>query len=127
MNPDRIELTAPDEYVQLVVTATLKDGTTTDVTHRAEVRSDASIVQVDGSLIQAVANGQTAIQVQLGERVTEIPVTVELPTGPFIPDFRRDVNPVLTRLAGPVTVRLAANRDSSSRCAGTILCLMFAH
>ncbi len=96
--PTIIHFTGPADYAQLVITATLGDGLTLDVTDQALIECDASMLRVDGSLVQPVSGGKTELVVRAGNQVTTIPVTIYLPDAPFVPDFRRDVNPVLTRL-----------------------------
>ncbi len=98
VSPAEITFDSLTDYAQLVITATLPDGSQQDVTHSVSIDCDASVVQCADSLVQVVDNGQTELLIQVADQSVTVPVTVELPDSPLVPEFARDINPVLTKL-----------------------------
>ena len=98
ISPGNIEFQLPTDYVQLVIQAINEDdGTVFDVSHVVTIQTRDEVVSVDGSLVQPVANGTTELLVEYGGQTIVIPVQVKLPDS-FLPEFTRDVDPILTRL-----------------------------
>ncbi len=126
VSPASIRFRSPADYAQLVVTATLADGSRQDVTEWVSIDSDASVTRLGGSLVQPAGSGQTELLVRLGPHTSVVPVSVEIPDTPFVPDFRRDVNPVLTKLgcnAGTCHGSAGGKQGLNCRCADTTRCL----
>ncbi|MEM7456723.1 MAG: DUF1549 domain-containing protein [Planctomycetota bacterium] len=98
VSPETIELTRPVDYSQLVIQAVMSDGSTLDVTSRANLAYDENLVRVDGGFVQAVRDGSTEIKIHLGGQSTSVPVSVGVESSDYSPDFVQDINPVLTRL-----------------------------
>lgn len=95
--PESVKFNNPSDYAQVVVRANLADGSQCDITPWVKINADPSIVSVSGSLIQAVGNGETSIQLQYEGFNQTIPVLVNLPDQ-WKPDFVQDVNPILTKV-----------------------------
>ncbi len=98
-SPDQIMLRNPFDYVQLVVTATLDSGESIDVTRAVTFRFDANITRVTRrGLVLARGDGQTELRIEFGGQTLVVPVTVTGVGSPFVPDFIRDVAPVIAKL-----------------------------
>ncbi|MGI9518952.1 MAG: DUF1549 domain-containing protein [Pirellulaceae bacterium] len=97
VSPANIKFTSPTDYVQLVVQAELVDGSSIDVTPFISLNTDASVISIEGSLIQPTGNGNTELVIDMAGQSHSVPVAVDMEMA-FQPDFRRDVNPVLTKL-----------------------------
>lgn len=97
ITPDRIALTSPYAYAQLVATGTLADGSTVDVSELIEIADNQAFVTEPGGLIRPTKDSKGTVQVRVGDTVKEIAFEF---TGQshFEVDFVRDVNPVLSRL-----------------------------
>ncbi len=100
VHPAAVSLTGSDEAVQLVVTATLTDGTLADLT------SDARYAVADGKSAAALAggrvlprdNGTSEIVVQFGGQSVRVPLVVK-GMGDNLPlNFTNQVVPVFTKL-----------------------------
>ena len=99
--PKFIRFQQPTDYVQLVVQLINPDGTAFDVTDAAVLTIDNAPIAVAGSFVQPepqINSGEGTLKVEFAGRSTDIPVTVQLPAELRISDFRRDVNPILTKL-----------------------------
>jgi len=97
--PESIRITTPSDYAQLLLTATLTDGTEVDVTRQAawSVAGDVGAVSPSG-LFAPRQDGQGQVVALVGGQRAEIPVTVTGIEADDHVDFIRDVNPVLARL-----------------------------
>lgn len=97
--PDKIRLTSPFEYVQLLVTAKLESGDRIDATRLAQTQVAADAVRISQSgVVTAVSDAATTIAVKLADQVVTIPVETSGIGAEVHPDFIRDVNPVLSRV-----------------------------
>ena len=102
ISPQTIELRGPTEYAQFVVMAKTSDGEPPiDVTHAVNFRladtPENPLVEIKNALVQPLLNGQGTLLAEYGGHQVSIPVSVEMPDA-FEPEFRKDVNPVLTKL-----------------------------
>lgn len=95
--PERIRLTSPYAYAQLVATGTLADGSTIDVSEFIEITDNEAFVTEPGGLIRPTKDAQGTVQVQVGDVTAEIAFEFT-DQSHFEVDFVRDVNPVLSRL-----------------------------
>ncbi len=95
--PDLIELDSPYAYSQLVIIATLHDGSTRDVTRDCKIEAPAWTSVTANGLVRGVADGKGELTIRLGKLFATIPLTSGN-TGKGKVDFVRDVNPVLSRL-----------------------------
>jgi len=97
--PERIRLTSPFDYVQLLITAKLTGGDRVDATRIAQTQAVVASVTISpGGIVRAVADGTTSLVVTLGDQTRTIPVEVDGVAAEFHPDFIRDVNPLLSRV-----------------------------
>jgi WD40 repeat protein/mono/diheme cytochrome c family protein len=97
--PSSIRIAKPMEYAQVLLTATLADGARLDATRLAawRVEGDVGQVSTDGRFTPAKGGAGKVVAEFSGQRV-EIPVEVAGLEGSYVPDFIRDVNPILSRL-----------------------------
>ena len=97
--PRSIRIAKPMEYAQILLTATLPDGARWDATRLAawRVEGDVGQVSTDGRFTPAKGGAGKVVAEFSGQRV-EIPVEVAGLEGSYVPDFIRDVNPILSRL-----------------------------
>ncbi len=98
VSPEAIEFNLPTDYAQCVVQAVYEDGSTVDVTRQAEFKSDGESVIVNQSLVQAAQAGSGVVAVEFQGLSNSIPVNCQIVVAPFVPDFVRDVNPVLSKV-----------------------------
>ncbi len=104
VRPEQIALTGPFATTQLVVTATLEDGSTRDVTRIVEVSqvreadTPALVAVSPTGLVTPAQDGQARLQIALGDRAVEVPAIVQGIRHPDPVDYIRDVTPVLSRL-----------------------------
>lgn len=97
ITPDRVRIESPYDYVQLIATGTLPDGSTIDVTTAIQIGDQESIVAESGGLIRPTKNGEGTLEIRVGEIATTVPFEFS-GQAEFDVDFIRDVNPVLSRL-----------------------------
>ena len=96
--PGAIDLNHPGSYVQLVVQARAADGSLFDVTDRISLEQEDPVLYANGAFLQPAQNGKSKLSIQYGGLTKSIDVAVQLPSQTPEIDFRRDVNPVLTKL-----------------------------
>ncbi len=98
LNTDKVTLSGPIDYRQILVTAELSDGSTLDVTRIAEYRWEGNAASLEPrGVIRPVAPGESKLHVQMEGHKATVEVSVLKPEGRSI-DFIHDVNPVLSRL-----------------------------
>ncbi len=107
--PESIRITNASDYAQMLITATIPDEGRIDegridegridatglVTWRLE--GDVAAVSAEG-LIRPARNGTGTVTAEMGNRQVAIPIEVTGMDGRYVPDFVRDVKPVLSRL-----------------------------
>ena len=99
VEPPSIVLNDPFDAVQLVISGTLADGSTVDLTRTAALTLSAPIADISGSgFATPLADGMASLAIEVGGRSAEVPVTVKNLSEAFDVEFVRDVNPVLSRL-----------------------------
>jgi WD40 repeat protein len=98
-SPTSIEIKDPTQYAQLAITANLSTNDTVDVTRIAKWTVEGNIgeVSVRGLFTPSTDGAGKLVAVVGGKRV-EIPVVVDGLKKPFVPDFIKDVNPVISHL-----------------------------
>ena len=96
VEPSELLFTSPYDYAQLVVTATLTDGRSVDVTHASEYVVPDGALAIDSGLVRPATDAEGVGRVRFGEREAEFTIRGE-GIGDASVDFRRDVNPVLSR------------------------------
>jgi len=98
IQPDRLELSGPQDRQRLLVTAVYADGSRRDVTREASmVSAQPRVANVLLGECYPAAHGETEVIATFAGRSASIPVTVGSDTG-GAPSFVKDVLPLLTRL-----------------------------
>jgi hypothetical protein len=98
VHPKKVELAGPFGYTQLLVTATLDNGETMDVTRIAQFVYKKEIVSLTRGLVRTAGDGNTDITVTLGEQSVKVPVVVSGFNDDKPISFVTDVQPVLSKL-----------------------------
>ena len=97
--PDKVRLTGPADYTQLLVVARLDTGDQIDATRLSQFVPAGSAVSVSPTgTVRAVANGTELLTVKLADQSVSVPVEVVAVSDEFHPDFIRDVGPILSRV-----------------------------
>jgi WD40 repeat protein len=97
--PAQLKITKATEYAQLLATATMKDGTTADVTRIAtlSVKGDAVTIDKRG-MVRPDRDGKATVSVSYKGKTTTIPVEVAGMNIAFKPDYVRDIMPIVSKL-----------------------------
>lgn len=99
VRPNSVSLTGPFEYSQLLITATLANGETADVTRIATIDGPKTgLVAISAGLVRARADGHGDISVSLGQQTIKVPVEVKDSQANKPVSFVTDVQPVLGKL-----------------------------
>lgn len=95
-----VTLSSPYEYVQLLVTAILKDGSSVDVTRFAEFDATENLGVADHGLARPLSNGDGKLTIRFGGQEQTVPVSINFAATEKSEavNFVRDVNPVLSRV-----------------------------
>jgi Protein of unknown function (DUF1549)/Protein of unknown function (DUF1553) len=97
LEPAELKLTGPTGYLQVLATATMKDGTVADATRA--VKWEAEIVEISpAGVLVPKGDGAGKLRAVLGGVSVEAPVTVSGTAGEFVPDYIRDVTPIISRI-----------------------------
>ncbi len=97
--PTEIALSQQLDYVQLLLTATLDNGETVDVTGVATITPDAPFVAVSPlGVVTPIQDGQTSIHCRFGKATIAIPATVRNANAPLHVDYVHDVMPVISKM-----------------------------
>jgi hypothetical protein len=97
VRPAKVELTGPFAYAQLVVTATLDNGETADVTRIATIAPPGLAIAA-GGLVRPAGDTTGDITVSLGGQTVKVPVTVTGFKADKPVSFVTDVQPALGKL-----------------------------
>ncbi len=99
LQPAKIRLTSPNDYVQLLVTARLESGDTMDVTRMVKftLGADNSEISPRG-ILRPLRNGSTQVTVALEGKTAQAALDVSGQAKGYQADFIRDVNPVIAKL-----------------------------
>ncbi|MFP6877839.1 MAG: DUF1549 domain-containing protein [Roseibacillus sp.] len=99
VEPREIAFGGSNEYVHMLVTATLKNGGVADVTRQVKVDPAGGLVEVsDRGRVQPLRDGQGTLVVSLGGQKINIQVHVAGSLGIHVPEYVRDVKPVISRM-----------------------------
>ena len=101
--PAEIVLDGPLTYVQALVTGTLQDGSTVDLTRAVQWTPPSFVAITPQGILRPVTDGQGELKVSFGAQsasasIVATDLAASAQTGPSNIDFIRDVNPVLSRL-----------------------------
>src|SRR5262245_60127665 len=97
VEPAEVKLNGPTAYSQVLVTATLKDGTKADATRAVQWQADGVEISPAG-VVTAKQDGAGKLKATLGGATAETPVTITGTGAAFVPDYIRDVTPVISRI-----------------------------
>jgi hypothetical protein len=99
IDPAEIVLTKPNHYSQILVTARLKTGGRVDVTRQvvSEVSGDLLTVSNRGQ-VKPLRDGEGVLSVRIGGATVKVPVRVRNVQAAHVPDYVRDVKPVISRM-----------------------------
>ena len=99
VEPSEVNLYAASRQQLLLITAYASDGATWDVTHDCRVIiANPEVVQVDGSLLRAISDGSSRVEVRLGDQCVELPLRVEgCSISPPV-HFSNDIVPTFSKL-----------------------------
>ena len=99
ITPDRVHLRGRTEYAQILVTGILDDGARVDLTRLAEIKIDGPCANIDSrGDLRPAADGEARLVASLHGQQARIPVKVSGLADRRVPDYVRDVMPVLSRL-----------------------------
>ena len=96
--PNEIKLDHPLAYAQIIVTATMADGSKVDVTRRVQAELPPFVVADLRMLVRPIGNGAASATIRLGQHAATVAITAAGISDQPSVDFVRDVNPVLSRL-----------------------------
>ncbi|HEY1084651.1 MAG TPA: DUF1549 domain-containing protein [Prosthecobacter sp.] len=100
VQPLTVSIARPSEYAQLLVTATLSNGTKADITRMAKLAfagSDAASIDERG-MLRPAKDGKGEIKIAFMGKSALVPVTVSGMNLALKPDYVRDVMPVVSKL-----------------------------
>ena len=97
VRPTKVELNGPFAYSQLLVTATLDNGETADVTRVAKIATPKGVAATAG-LVRPTADGSGEIAISIGGKSVKVPVNVAGFKADKPISFVTDVQPVLGKL-----------------------------
>jgi WD40 repeat protein len=99
ISPADVTLDSPELYRQMLVTGTLDDGTSADLTGLVKWSFSAPVATITERGILRPANaGEAVLTATMGDKTATVPVKFA-PSGAEVKlDFVQDVNPVITRL-----------------------------
>lgn len=96
--PASIALDGPRSLQHLVVTATMKDGATADVTDRVAFSiANPRLLKISGGILYPVADGETRITAKIGRLASNAGVTVRHAGAPASVEFVNDIMPILSK------------------------------
>ena len=99
IEPASINISGRNRQSQLLVTGINPDGTPVDLTHSAEYSvADQQVVSLEGSLVLGLSEGETQIQITVGDHQQSIPVQVRGYADYPAINFEVDIIPLLTKL-----------------------------
>jgi len=100
VQPTSISVAKPTEYAQLLVTATMSDGSKADITRMAKLTfngGDAASVNERG-MVRPIKDGKGEVKVAFMGKSAVIPVSVAGMNLALKPDYVRDVMPITSKL-----------------------------
>jgi hypothetical protein len=97
--PPEIKLDGRYSYAQAIVTATLADGSTMDVTRMVEPKVEGDLASVSESLlVRPLADGAGKLTLTVGGKSVDVPLAVSGQTGKYEASFVGEVMPVLSKM-----------------------------
>ncbi|MCX6858123.1 MAG: DUF1553 domain-containing protein [Verrucomicrobia bacterium] len=100
VQPANVQITKPTEYAQILITATMNDGTKADVTRMAKlsfIGSEAAMINERG-LLSPTQDGQGEVKIAFMGKAAKVPVTISGMSLALKPDYVRDIMPIASKL-----------------------------
>ncbi len=97
VTPSEIRLTNPHAYAQVLVTAQLVTGELVDVTRDLALPMVEGLSVSSNGLVRGESDGDYQLTFAYAGQAVDVPVSVAGVEGDFIPDYVRDVNPVISK------------------------------
>jgi len=100
VEPKSVSIAKPTEYAQILVTATMSDGTKADITRMAKLAFTGSeaVTLDERGLLRPTKDGKGEINVALMGKSAAVPVTVTGMNVALKPDYVRDIMPITSKL-----------------------------
>ncbi len=98
VEPAELNFDSPLDYYQIMVSAIRIDGTIVDVTRFATFDVPTNLLSHTDSQFQPIREGVDKLVVSVGAATATVKVNIDFAEAPLVPDFRNDVNPVMTKL-----------------------------
>lgn len=100
VEPKSVSIARPTEYAQLVVTASMSDGTKADITRMAKLTSssEAAATVNERGMVRPGKDGAAEIKVAFMGRTAAVPVKVSGMNVALKPDYVRDIMPITSKL-----------------------------
>lgn len=98
IEPSELTFSGANQYAQLLVTARLKRGGTADVTRQVMIDAAGLLEVTPRGRVQPVRDGEGTLSVIIGNHTLGLRVSVSDVKKPYIPDYVRDVKPVISRM-----------------------------
>ncbi|MBK8094581.1 MAG: DUF1553 domain-containing protein [Verrucomicrobiaceae bacterium] len=100
VEPKNVKIAKPTEYAQLIITATMSDGTRADITRMAQLTStNAAALSVDArGMIRPGKDGSGQVSIAFMGQSTSVPVSVSGMSLSLKPDYVRDIMPIASKL-----------------------------
>ena len=100
VEPKSVSIAKPTEYAQLLVTATMSNGTKADITRMAKLTStnEAAAIVNDRGLVRPGKDGKGEVKIAFMGKAATVPVSVTGMNVALKPDYVRDVMPISSKL-----------------------------
>ena len=99
VEPAAVKITKATEYSQLLVTATMTDGTHADVTRMAKIdlTGDSVILNKRG-MVRPEKDGKASLSISFNGKSAKVPVEVTGMNVAFHPNYVRDIMPIVAKM-----------------------------
>jgi hypothetical protein len=100
VQPTSVSIAKPNEYAQLLVTATMSDGTKADITRMAKLSStNAEALNInERGLVRPTKDGKGEVKIAFMGKTASVPVSVTGMNAALKPDYVRDIMPITSKL-----------------------------
>lgn len=100
VEPKNVSIAKPTEYAQLLVTATMSNGTKADITRMAKLTStnEAAAIVNESGMVRPGKDGKGEVKIAFMGKAATVPVSVTGMNVALKPDYVRDVMPISSKL-----------------------------
>ncbi|HYF34999.1 MAG TPA: DUF1549 domain-containing protein, partial [Prosthecobacter sp.] len=99
VQPASLKISKPTENAQLLVTATMSDGSKADVTRMGKITVQGGVASVDErGLLRPMDDGKATVHVAFMGKSASVPVEISGMKVALKPDYVRDVMPIISKL-----------------------------